>query len=99
MAILSYDDAINRVRKFIGDTPDGDAVEFLADMVDTLNDMNNGDTDFRKKYEENDAAWRKIYAERFLHGDAAAIKPPHDDANDTTPDEPNPDEIIANLFK
>ena len=56
-----------------GDTSD-EAISLFEDLSDTLKDMEtkaNGDgTDWKAKYEQNDAEWRKKYKERFFNSSA-----------------------------
>ena len=59
--------------RFEGDTSD-EAISLFEDLSDTLTDMEtkaNGDgKDWKAKYEENDAEWRKKYKERFFNSSA-----------------------------
>ena len=60
-------------------------------MSDTLASLSNAE-DWKKKYEENDAEWRKRYQDRFFNPD----KP-----NDTEPEpDPEPKKLTFDeLFK
>lgn len=59
------DELISKVFKYIGDKNDDESISLLEDITDTL----DGDgEDWKKKYEENDASWRKRYRERFENG-------------------------------
>ena len=42
-------------------------------MTDTIDSLTQGD-DWQKKYEENDAMWRKKYTERFFTPDKESEK-------------------------
>jgi hypothetical protein len=68
MAIVTKDELINKIKTMIGDDTSDDALSLLEDASDTLSDL-EGKTvttdDWRKKYEENDKAWRQKYKERF----------------------------------
>lgn len=64
----------------------------MEDVTDTLSDLETkakGDgTDWKAKYEENDAEWRRKYTERFYSSDP---EPPKSD------DPPKP-KTFAELF-
>lgn len=70
MSVLSKNDLFNKVHTFIGDDTSEDAISFMEDITDTFNEIENranGDgEDWKKKYEENDAAWKKKYQHRFF---------------------------------
>lgn len=68
MAVLSKDELLHLIRNRVGEDDTDEALQFLEDVTDTINDMVDrldDNTDWKKKYEENDAAWRKRYRERF----------------------------------
>lgn len=68
MAVLSKEDFLSRINERIGDDNSDEAIAFMEDMSDTYEDMANkitDSTDWKKKYEENDKAWRDKYKERF----------------------------------
>lgn len=71
MVVLEREEYFNRLNSFLGDTNTDESVQFLEDMTDTYNDMSSrldGGTDWKQKYEENNAAWKKRYTERFFSG-------------------------------
>ncbi len=70
MAVLERDKFFERIKEQMGDTSTDEAIAFLEDMTDTYNSLSgSGDgTDWKQKYDENDAAWRKKYTERFFSG-------------------------------
>lgn len=68
MAVLSKDELLQLIRNRVGEDDTDEALQFLEDVTDTINDMVvrlDDNTDWKKKYEENDTAWRKRYRERF----------------------------------
>ena len=68
MAVLSKDELLQLIRNRVGEDDTDEALQFLEDVTDTINDMVvrlDDNTDWKKKYEENDAEWRKRYRERF----------------------------------
>lgn len=70
MAVKTREEIMESFKTRLGENPDNEAISFLEDVTDTLDDFEkraNGDgTDWKSKYEENDANWRKKYTERFF---------------------------------
>ena len=67
MAIKSNEDLMNGIRSILGDRTDEAALGLLEDMDDTLKDYaTNANIDWKNKYEENDAAWKQKYRDRFF---------------------------------
>ena len=73
MAIKSREDLLKSLNTLIGDNSSDDNLAILEDVTDTLKDYEEktaDQTDWKTKYEQNDADWRKKYKERFLSGEA-----------------------------
>lgn len=72
MAIRTMDELLNAVRERIGDDTSDEALGFIEDVQDTLNNYENNKntdgTDWKKKYEDNDKEWRTKYRNRFFSG-------------------------------
>lgn len=90
MAVLNEKDFFDKVNAIIGDSSSDEAISFLEDMQDTYGDMKKRiedaqGTDWKKRYEENDALWRAKYKHRFYSGAQG------------TPDEVEDDEEIKAL--
>lgn len=71
--ILSEKEFFDKVNGIIGDSSSDEAISFLEDMQDTYGDLKKRiedaqGTDWKKKYEENDALWRAKYKHRFYSG-------------------------------
>ena len=70
MSVLTKEQVMEQVKTRIGDDTSDEALKFLEDLSDTVNDYEsraNGDgTDWKAKYEENDKEWRTKYRERFF---------------------------------
>ena len=64
MAVVERDVLIQRIASALSDPESDDSLSLIEDVTDTL-DAGLSD-DWKTKYEENDAAWRKRYKERFL---------------------------------
>lgn len=64
MAVVERDELIQRITGLLSDPESDDSLSLIEDVTDTL-EAGSSD-DWKTKYEENDAAWRKRYKERFL---------------------------------
>lgn len=69
--ILSREDFMNRLSERIGEDNSDETLSFIEDVTDTLNDYeervgSNDETEWKQKYNELDASWRKKYRERFF---------------------------------
>lgn len=72
MAIKSREDLLKSLNTLIGDNSTDENLAILEDVADTLKDYEEktaDQTDWKTKYEQNDAEWRKKYKERFLSGE------------------------------
>ena len=58
MAVLSKEDLIAKLNASFGENLSDDNI---SDTIDSFSDAE----DWKTKYEENDASWRKRYKERF----------------------------------
>ena len=68
MAIKTMQEIIESARTLIGENTSDDALSFMDDLSDTMTDYDNkskDSTNWKEKYEENDAKWRKRYVDRF----------------------------------
>lgn len=68
MAIKTNQELIDAAKAIIGEDTGDAALAFLDDLADTVDDYDKKTkdaTDWHQKYDENDAAWRKRYADRF----------------------------------
>lgn len=69
MAVLERNTMMNRLKELFGDNESDEAISFIEDVSDTFDSLSNasGDSEeWKTKYEENDAAWRKKYRDRFF---------------------------------
>lgn len=66
--VRTKDELINALKGFIGEDDSDNAISLLEDVSDTFSDFEtkvSDPEDWKKKYEENDKAWRKKYTDRF----------------------------------
>lgn len=96
MAVRSREEILNSIRERVGEQNDDETIAFIEDVTDTFTDLEtraNGDgVNWKEKYEENDASWRKKYTDRFFSGEPSEPEPEP---------EPEPEEKLTfeSLFK
>lgn len=98
MAVKTREEILESFKTILGENPDDESISFLEDVTDTLDDFEkraNGDgTDWKSKYEENDASWRKKYTERFFSGEPNPEPKP-----ELKPEPDNTPKTFSDLFK
>lgn len=78
MSVKSREELLAAINTRFGEQTDDDTISFLEDITDTLTDLEtraSDSTNWRTKYEENDADWRKRYTERFYSSDPSTAEP------------------------
>ena len=68
MAIKTKDEILNSIKTKLGDDTTDEAIALIEDITDTITELENktkDNTDYKKKCEDLDAAWRKKYRDRF----------------------------------
>lgn len=89
-AFASKDDFMSAIKSIVGDNNSDEAIAFIENASDTYDELSkistpsSDETDWQKKYEENDAEWRKKYTERFFSGQSTQVE----DVTKTEPAEP-----------
>ena len=74
MAILGRDEYFNRIQDYVGTDTSDKGISLVEDLTDTYNAFSerpDDGEDWKKKYEENDRAWRERYSRRFFTGVSA----------------------------
>ena len=98
MAVKTREEILESFRTRLGENPDDDSISFLEDFTDTLDDFEKrakGDgTDWKSKYEENDANWRKKYTERFF-----SVEPEPEPKPEPKPEPDDTPRTFSDLFK
>lgn len=64
MSVSTKEDLIARLTASFGENLSDDNISLLEDLSDTIDSFSDTE-DWKTKYEENDASWRKRYKERF----------------------------------
>ena len=68
MAILTKEQLMESIKNRVGDDTSDDALAFIENVNDTIENMSSDkNIDWKAKYEENDAAWRQKYKDRFFN--------------------------------
>lgn len=69
MAQRTKEELLASVHTIVGDNNSDEALALIEDINDTYDGLSaNSGEDWKKKYEENDQAWRSKYRERFFSG-------------------------------
>ena len=100
MAVVSKEILLERIRGMTnGESAESDeSLSLLEDLSDTFEDLTaqvSQAGDYKKKYEENDAEWRKRYRDRFFSSSGDEGSPGKDDP----PEEPETKVTYESLFK
>lgn len=64
MAKLSRDELVSQLSAFIGENNSDEAISLMENVSDSF--ASDGE-DWKAKYDELDASWRKRYMERFIN--------------------------------
>lgn len=95
MAIKTKAELLELVKARIGDDTSDEALAIIEDVTDTLDDYETRVADagdWKARYEQNDADWRKKYKERFF---APTEEPEENDE----PEEAEEKRTFEDLFK
>lgn len=72
MSVRTKEELLKSAKDILGENADDTALSFLEDIEDTFKDAETktkDTTDWKAKFEENDANWRKKYRDRFFGGE------------------------------
>lgn len=89
MSVQSRETILERVRGAFGDNTSDDVISIVEDINDTLSDYENrmkDSTDWKTKYDELDANWRKRYIDRFYSPETTRDEIVKDQQEDVTDD-------------
>lgn len=72
MAVLTREDYLERLNTLVGEDNSDEALQIIEDFTDTFDNLgtqndNNDNENWKQKYEELDATWRKKYRDRFMN--------------------------------
>lgn len=83
--IKSKDEILTLIKERIGEDTSDEAIQIVEDVTDTLNDYETrvaDSGDWKARYEQNDAEWRKKYRDRFFEGEAPKEKESEDETEE-----------------
>ena len=95
MAVKKINEILESYNELYSENVGEKDIEFLEDITDTLNDYEtrvSDSTDWKEKYETNDAEWRKRYRDRFF-----GVEP--DEPDDPDGQEPEEPKTYEDLFE
>lgn len=98
--ILTREELVSAVRNIFGEDSTDEQISFIENLSDTVSDFEERITtsgDWKTKYEENDANWRKRYTERFVNPNTTREKIIEEQEEDII-DDGSP-KSFAELFK
>lgn len=97
MAVKTREEILENLRGRFGDEPTDDDITMLEDITDTFTDFEEKTSDatnWKKKYEENDKAWKKKYSDRFFSNDVGN----NANSGDVNEQDDNPVKTFDDLF-
>ena len=95
MAVKKKEELMEALRQRIGEDTSDEALSLIEDFNDTMEQYeksNSDSTDWKTKYEENDAQWRQRYKDRFF-------SKADDDEDSTEEEEKTVPMNFSDLFK
>ena len=99
MAVRSKEEILEQVRSLLNENTSDEALALIEDIDDTVSDYETrtkDSTNWKEKYEANDATWRKKYHDRFFNSSSDVDEP--DPTNDPS-QEPEKKYTYEELFK
>lgn len=69
--VKTKEELLASIKGILGDNTSDEAIALIEDTTDTLTDLSDrieNAGDWHKKFEDNDAEWRKRYRDRFYEG-------------------------------
>ena len=82
MSVKTKDELMNALRAKIGEDTSDEALALIEDFDDTINnyeEKTKDGTDWKTKYEQNDAEWRQKYRDRFFSKSESNEEEPDDE--------------------
>lgn len=68
MAIKTKEDIILAIKNMFPNENTDEVIALIEDVADTFDNINeNNSENWKEKYEQNDAEWRKKYTDRFFN--------------------------------
>ena len=94
MAVRTRDEILAAIRSRLGEDTSDDALTIIEDIDDTFKDYETRTgEDWKSKYDELDAQWRKRYRDRFFQKADNEETTPEDEEDDNEEDLKNESEV------
>lgn len=100
MAVKTKEEILSLIKDHLGDDTSDTALQLVEDINDTLDSLEKpaDSEDWKTKYEQNDAEWRKKYRDRFFNTGSTDDKP-NEPLEPEEPEEPEDPVTFDDLFK
>lgn len=100
MAVKTKEEILSLIKDHLGDDTSDSALQLVEDINDTLDSLNKpaDDEDWKTKYEQNDAEWRKRYRDRFFNTGSSENED-NEASEEEEPEETNDPVTFEDLFK
>lgn len=103
MAVLTRDDFFSRLQERLGSDTSDESIQFLEDMTDTYNDLEqkaSGDgVDWEQRYHELDESWKQKYQHRFFSSGGVMNNPNNPQRDDPDTEDRGASISFKDLFK
>lgn len=94
--VKTKEEILNSIKDILKDDTSDTALSLIEDLSDTLDNAKASDeTDWKTKYEKNDAQWRQRYRDRFF----SKATQEEEDIDEPEPEETNEPKTFSDLFK
>lgn len=83
LMIKTKEELFEAIKTKFAEDDSEETISLIEDITDTVNDYEgrlSSDTDWKTKYETNDAEWRKKYKDRFFNSAGTEHEDPIDEA-------------------
>lgn len=70
MAILTREQILEQIKGWLGDDTSDEALKFVEDITESLDNyetLSATGSEWKTKFEQNDAEWRQKYRDRFFN--------------------------------
>lgn len=97
MAIKTKAELLESLRSLLNENTSDEALSLIEDIDDTVSDYETKTTDstnWKEKYENNDAEWRKRYHDRFFNSSSSDEEEQQDYTHDDKPKTYNYDDLF-----
>lgn len=100
MAVRTKEEILSLIKDHLGEDTSDTALQLVEDVNDTLDSLTNSadSEDWKTRYEQNDAEWRKKYRDRFFNTGSSENEH-NEEPEGEEPEETNDPVSFDDLFK